>query len=60
MKRPVLILTLTLLALTSRVALGQGESHSSDVGTSTWWHPNSGIAGKAADTLIERFNATVG
>jgi len=60
MKRTVLILTLTLLALTSLFALGQGESHSSDVVTITWWHPNSGIAGKAAETLIERFNATVG
>ena len=60
MKRTVLILTFTLLALTSLLALGQGESHSSDVVTITWWHPNSGIAGKAAETLIERFNATVG
>ncbi|MCK9547709.1 MAG: ABC transporter substrate-binding protein [Sphaerochaeta sp.] len=60
MKRTVLLLALCLMAVANLFALGQRETQSSDVVTITWWHPNSGIAGKATDTLIERFNATIG
>ncbi len=60
MKRTLLLLALCLAALANLFALGQRESQKPDVVTITWWHPNSGIAGKATDTLIERFNATVG
>ncbi len=28
--------------------------------TITWWHYSSGLAGKAAESMVEKFNATVG
>ncbi len=60
MKRPLLLLTVCLVALSQLFALPERENHPLDVVTITWWHPNSGIAGKATETLINRFNTTIG
>ncbi len=60
MKRLFITLTVCLMALTHLTALAQRESAERDVVTITWWHPNSGIAGKATDVLIDRFNTTIG
>lgn len=57
MKRFFIFVLLFLLMLQSLSALGQGEN---SVTTITWWHPNSGLAGKAADELVSEFNTTIG
>jgi sn-glycerol 3-phosphate transport system substrate-binding protein len=59
MKR-LIIVALCLFSLASLSALGQREETPTDKVVITWWHPNSGLAGKATDTLIDRFNKTVG
>lgn len=54
----VLLLGITSLSLSAQ---GKGESSSTDqVKTITWWHYNSGLAGKAAEDMVAEFNATVG
>jgi sn-glycerol 3-phosphate transport system substrate-binding protein len=60
MKRITLILLMCLFVLSTVAALGQREVESDAAVTITWWHPNSGLAGKATDQLIKEFNETVG
>ncbi|HZJ88834.1 MAG TPA: ABC transporter substrate-binding protein [Sphaerochaeta sp.] len=59
MKR-LLLLILVLLFLSPLVARGAQEEIPPGVTAITWWHPNSGLAGKATDTLIRRFNEGIG
>jgi len=59
MKR-LIIVALCLFSVASLSALAQREQAPTDKVVITWWHPNSGLAGKATDTLIDRFNETVG
>ncbi|HBO35558.1 MAG TPA: ABC transporter substrate-binding protein, partial [Sphaerochaeta sp.] len=60
MKRLIIYVVLVLLATQSLAALGQTETQRDAVTTITWWHSNSGLAGKAAETLVDDFNNTVG
>ena len=60
MKRMFIYALLVLLATQSLVALGQVENQPDAITTITWWHPNSGLAGKAAEALVTKFNNTVG
>jgi len=60
MKRLFIYALLVLLATQSLSALGQEENQTDAVTTITWWHPNSGLADKAAEALVEEFNSTVG
>jgi len=60
MKRMFIYALLVLLATQSLVALGQVENQPDAITTITWWHPNSGLAGKAAEALVAEFNNTVG
>ena len=51
---------LLLLMLLSALALTAGGAKESVENTITIWHSNSGRIGEAFETLIERFNDTVG
>ena len=53
-------LILLLLVLLSALALTAGGARESAENTITIWHSNSGRIGEAFETLIERFNDTVG
>ncbi len=60
MKRLFIQVLLILLAVQGLFALGQVENQTQATTTITWWHPNSGLAGKAAEALVQAFNDTVG
>lgn len=60
MKRLLFLVLLIFLVAQSLTALGQAENQTDGVTTITWWHPNSGLIGKASDALVQQFNATVG
>ncbi|MEA4860908.1 MAG: ABC transporter substrate-binding protein [Sphaerochaeta sp.] len=60
MRRLFIIALLALFAIQGLMALGTPEKTNEQVKTITWWHSNSGLAGKASDALVDSFNATVG
>jgi len=62
MKKPAMaILLLVSLFSFSLFAQAKGEAPAAQQPkTITWWHYNSGLAGKAAESIVEDFNNTVG
>ncbi|MGE4584912.1 MAG: ABC transporter substrate-binding protein [Sphaerochaeta sp.] len=61
MKRILLFTVAALLAGNGLFAQARVESNEAiQPVVITWWHSNSGMAGKAADALVEGFNATIG
>lgn len=57
------ILACLLAALFSSSLFAQGQKGSpsqEEVTTITWWHYSSGLAGSAAEAIVEEFNNTIG
>ncbi|MDY0288304.1 MAG: ABC transporter substrate-binding protein [Sphaerochaeta sp.] len=60
-KTAIIILLMATLFSFSLFAQAKSEKGGAEQPkTLTWWHYSSGLAGKAADTMVEEFNATVG
>ncbi len=62
MKKTVIAIFLVATMLSfSLFAQAKGEdSQSGQIRTITWWHYSSGLAGKAAESMVEGFNNTIG
>ncbi|NBK21236.1 MAG: ABC transporter substrate-binding protein [Spirochaetia bacterium] len=60
-KAAITIMLLASLFSFSLFAQARGEEPRSEkIRTITWWHNSSGLAGKAAEAMVEEFNNSVG